>query len=476
MDHHEDLSDLYGGADDDAGADEISIYTRISLPELVDKCILPTLQQASTHIVPSVVLATLCKFISHTVGEGFEVTGLSFLPRQMIHLTSAFMGALLLHLFFQEQIVFVATLAALSYLVLLTTKSAMPRYCGTATAAAVVAFLLVCELFVVSSADWHRIRGAQMILAMKVISIGFDVDRGVLIKVPGISEFVGYAFNVGTVIFGPWISFLDYMTILQLRERKMSFYWIFKMIRSFVASMLCIITSTCVVHWVIIEGSWKWLIAFRDAQSFRFSHYFVSYLSELTITSVGLGAMRSSNGDVKWDFSVARPTEIEFPRSLVEVVTNWNVPMHHWLKTYVFKTARALGTFVAVLLTYAASAILHGLNFQLGAVLLSLGFYSYVEYVLRARLSTIFSACVGAKRCRGDCAHDYKSNSPYVIFTNAMFGCLSVFHLAYLGLMFDSSSQQEKGYTMSHTLSKWSELNYASHWVALVSYVFYLLV
>jgi porcupine-like protein len=60
-----------------------------------------------------------------------------------------------------------------------------------------------------------------MVLAMKVISVGFDMDSGLLLKAPGISEFMGYAFNVGTVIFGPWISFLEYMTILQLRERKM---------------------------------------------------------------------------------------------------------------------------------------------------------------------------------------------------------------------------------------------------------------
>ena len=27
---------------------------------------------------------------------------------------------------------------------------------------------------------------------------------------------------------------------------------------------------------------------------------------------------------------------IELPRSLVEVVTHWNLPMHHWLKTCEF--------------------------------------------------------------------------------------------------------------------------------------------
>lgn len=31
--------------------------------------------------------------------------------------------------------------------------------------------------------------------------------------------------------------------------------------------------------------------------------------------------------------TVTRPLSVELPRSLVEVVTNWNLPMHNWLKT-----------------------------------------------------------------------------------------------------------------------------------------------
>ena len=31
------------------------------------------------------------------------------------------------------------------------------------------------------------------------------------------------------------------------------------------------------------------------------------------------------------DLSVARPLNIELPRSLTEVVANWNLPMHFWL-------------------------------------------------------------------------------------------------------------------------------------------------
>lgn len=216
-------------------------------------------------------------------------------------------------------------------------------------------------------------------------------------------------------------------------------------------------------------------MAYRDALSFRFSHYFVCYLSELTLTLAGQGATKT-NGDLKWDVSTTHVSCIELPRSLVEVVTNWHLPMHTWLKTYVFKTARPLGNFAAILLTYAASSVLHGINFQLSAVLLSLGLYTYIEYSLRHRLSAAFSACIQVRKCKPDCNHCAKSGHIYVIITNLCFGLLAIFHLAYLGLMFDSSDEEEEGYSMDHTLSKWSQLGFASHWVAAASYVFYLLI
>ena len=47
-----------------------------------------------------------------------------------------------------------------------------------------------------------------------------------------------------------------------------------------------------------------------------------------------------------------------------------------------FKKSLHYGTMFAVLTTYFASTALHGLNFQLGAVLFSLGFYTYTEHRL----------------------------------------------------------------------------------------------
>jgi len=62
----------------------------------------------------------------------------------------------------------------------------------------------------------------------------------------------------------------------------------------------------------------------QDAMSVRFSHYFISFLSEFTCLLCGY--VNES------DFTVTEPLRIECPRSLVDVVVYWNKPMHRWLR------------------------------------------------------------------------------------------------------------------------------------------------
>uniref|UniRef100_A0A3Q3LSD9 Protein-serine O-palmitoleoyltransferase porcupine-like n=1 Tax=Mastacembelus armatus TaxID=205130 RepID=A0A3Q3LSD9_9TELE len=174
---------------------------------------------------------------------------------------------------------------------------------------------------------------------------------------------------------------------------------------------------------------------------------------------------------------VVKPLQVEVPRSMVMVVTSWNIPMSRWLKTYIFKNAIKLGTFPAILVTYTASALLHGLSFHLGAVLLSLGFITYVEHVLRKRLASIFSACVLSRPCSSGCSHQHKKEF-WVMLVNLVFTFLAIFHLTYLGSMFDPKDDDdvEEGYAAIHTIQRWSELNWASHWVVLACWVFYRLI
>ncbi|XP_026567405.1 protein-serine O-palmitoleoyltransferase porcupine [Pseudonaja textilis] len=221
----------------------------------------------------------------------------------------------------------------------------------------------------------------------------------------------------------------------------------------------------------------RWLRAYESASSFHFSNYFVGFLSETTATLAGSGFTEEKE-NLKWDLTVSRPVRVELPRSMVEVVTSWNLPMSRWLNSYVFKNSLKLGTFSAIIVTYAASALLHGLSFHLAAVLLSLGFITYIEHVLRKRLSVIFDACILSKKCQPGCSHRNSTNL-WVRLLNVLFGALAVFHLAYLGSLFDmdaDETMEEQGYGMSYTINKWSELSWASHWVTFGCWVFYRLI
>lgn len=57
-----------------------------------------------------------------------------------------------------------------------------------------------------------------MVVAMKAISLALDLDRGTVSHLPSPAEFLGYVLYVGTVVFGPWISFSTYQSATQGRK------------------------------------------------------------------------------------------------------------------------------------------------------------------------------------------------------------------------------------------------------------------
>eukprot|EP00057_Strongylocentrotus_purpuratus_P007725 XP_011662199.1 PREDICTED: protein-cysteine N-palmitoyltransferase porcupine [Strongylocentrotus purpuratus] len=443
----------------DMGAEQDFSYV-----QHLQDCTMPVTLQAIQLMIP---LFLLC--------GSLRLSALLEIPISILHMVCACSGLYLIWITFQTEAAYIVCLAVLGYLLLLILMLSGVKQKGPISAILCIATVTSWELFLADPISWHKVRGAQMILMMKVISVGFDLDQGTLSSLPGPLEYFGYTFCVGTSIFGPWVSFTSYMAMLQPHQPNLR--WFIHVITSSFLAILCLLISVCITPILFVGYEARWLLAYSDAASFRYSHYFVSYLSTASSVLAGYGAVKDTDGNTNWEFSVAKPLHIELPRSLVEVVTNWNLPMHYWLKNYVFKTSRKLGNFVAVLMTYAISSVLHGLNFQLAAVLLSLGFYSYSEYVFRQKLADIFNACIKARRCRGECTHHYKSTHPCVMIANLLFGLLAVFHLAYLGVMFNTDSEiQQEGYTMKHTLEKWSNLGYASHYVVLGTFIFYWLI
>ncbi|XP_037334470.2 protein-serine O-palmitoleoyltransferase porcupine-like isoform X1 [Pungitius pungitius] len=451
--------------------------------ELTHGCLLPTAQQGLEQVWQLLVICLLCRLL-----------WMLGLPSFVKHLCTVAGGFYTLYLFFELHMIWVVLLSLLCYLFLFLCRHSTIR--GTFLSITVLIYLLLGELHMMDTTNWHKMRGSQMVVAMKAISLAFDLDRGVVASVPSPVEFMGYIYFVGTVIFGPWISFNSYKEALE--GRKLSLSWLLKVSVSWVKSQVCLVISNCVAPYLFpyfipvygdkllrgkkrrkIRGTpAKWLLAYENTMSFHFSNYFVGYLGETTSTLAGAGFTEEKD-NLKWDMTVSQPLNIEFPRSMVEVVTSWNLPMSRFLHTYVFKSALKFGTFSAIMVTYTASALLHGLSFHLGAVLISLGFITYIEHVLRKRLADVFNACILSKKCQPNCPHRNKKKL-WVYVINVAFSALAILHLTYLGSVFNSSvdymEEEEEDDVTHHTIQKWSELSWTSHWVTFGCWTLYRLI
>jgi len=483
-----------------------------SISEILEHCIEPTLTDGLKHMGKIIAWCFIFRMASQTT---------KVVP-WLGHAASVVSGTVLACHFFGGGVFYILGLVMLGFIMLAVSNKVR----GLASAALVLGYNIVCETWVAEPMIWHMVRGAIMIVAMKIISLGFDMDAATekmekeksqqetlseenvdaensfdkrknikhaslksrgkkngkkiqedqvqevkedtsqnpdLSKMPGWFEFAGYCLCPGTVILGPWVSFKEYSSIF--KEPRWNITWLVKILFTVMFAFMFLTISTCWNPWLIPDSGWKWWLAYRDAMSFRASHYFVSFMSEASAIAAGFGG-HVVGTQLLWHYTVTQPHNIEVPRSLVEVVVSWNLPMHRWLKQYVFKQTRTrLGPGPAVVMTYVASTLLHGLSGQLAAVLLSLGFYTWVEHSLREKLSNIMDASIGARR-EAECRRKHREGSAWVILVNLLFGMLSMFHLAYLGVMFDQSSpEQVTGYSWSHTMAKWKRLDFTSHWV-----------
>ena len=241
-------------------------------------------------------------------------------------------------------------------------------------------------------------------------------------------------------------------------------------------ALICLVASNCLVQFLAtqfmepvvfhlfdflpeeaVDMLHKLCISYFLALQFRTSHYFICCLTEACFAFWGSEAR------------VVLPRNIEFPRSLVDVVVCWNIPFHLWVRKHVFKPLKArCGTAWAVLLTYCVSSMLHGFNFQIWSVLLSLGCLTLLEFHLRHKLSLIYSACMQSKACPMDCGHQQRNP----VSANLLFSLLAMLHLAFLGSAFDGS---EDSSSMVAVLTVWQSLGFYSPIIGIMSLALYLL-
>lgn len=139
----------------------------------------------------------------------------------------------------------------------------------------------------------------------------------------------------------------------------------------------------------------------------------------------------------------------------------------------IFKPSWKYGHFSSIICTYFVSSLLHGLNYQLSAVLFSLALYTYIENMIRKKLAQRLDACVLSKSCSSGCdEHHYTHHFLFVKLINLVFTFMAVYHLSYLGCLIDLRNDRKLSFLES--FQRWHEQSYSSHLLALATAVIHL--
>lgn len=241
-----------------------------SVSEILEHCIEPTLTDGIKHMGKIIVWCIVFRTVTQT----------SSVPSWLHHLASMVTGSLVAMHFFGTGVSYILGIILLGYIMLSISR----RVRGQACAALILSFNIVSETWLAEPVVWHMVRGAVMIVAMKIISLGFDMDSAELkkekdeiakqeqakelnekveeksknskgtknrsrkvkpvvdpvveeeeeadkvdlTKLPGILEFSGYCLCPGTVVLGPWVSYEEYLSIF--KDPKWNITWLIKIL------------------------------------------------------------------------------------------------------------------------------------------------------------------------------------------------------------------------------------------------------
>uniref|UniRef100_A0A182IPA7 Protein-serine O-palmitoleoyltransferase porcupine n=1 Tax=Anopheles atroparvus TaxID=41427 RepID=A0A182IPA7_ANOAO len=495
MDYYYD-DDYYDEYYDQSDLPERPFVREFSFDETVNNCALPSLRFAGTYILNFIVINLIFSVLI--------LLAKRFLPTQYrnLHVLSCVSGAVLFYRVIEHGYYHFVQLAVTLYVMqwlLHRWFSETGRYIKTPfiLIAYGIGNLLISELLEPSPEAWNRIRGTQMILLMKGLSLAFDTEDNMALRNQlGVLSYCGYILCPANVILGPWVSFSDYLHMWRAPSgweakqptrstRRRVLIHVFRVAINALLAVGFLLASNCMIDYLLAPAAnWKWVRAYGRALSFRTSHYFIAYLSQCSMLAAAADWNRADDDrslavPTSSLYRVSSPVAVEFPRSLVQVVTAWNIPMHLWLKRYIFRTTkRPFGTGAAIALTYIISSLLHGLHYRLWVTLLTIGSWTYVEHEIRKKIAAIYSACVLVGKCPATCTlHQHKGKSLFSIVINALFFLLNLFNLIYLGCIFESSEgPPEEIHPDKSMFGRWTELNYASHWLLVFAYLFYFII
>ncbi|CAI2357225.1 unnamed protein product [Caenorhabditis sp. 36 PRJEB53466] len=321
---------------------------------------------------------------------------------------------------------------------------------------------LVCQYFDREQL-FLSIRGILMMHIMRLATVAFDIEQfpKKKLKFPDFAAYVEYVYYPPLVVFGPYLTFEQFT-----KMRNSKFAGLLNEVSLGLNAVALIFTgvtfgvmSSC--HFDIYTPTSQFIEDVVTAMSFRFSHYFIGLTAQGFLVFLGS------------DVTVVDPMEIEFSRSMLLTVSEWNKPFHTFLHQFVFRGRFFKSTALNVLLTFVVSSLLHGLDFQMSITLFSLAFFAYSETAFRKRLAARLSMCVAAKPCkyhrnRRTCTHRaHTSDFGLRGLINLSFMLLSMYHLVFTGMTF-TDDYSAVGYPLDHAFHIWSTHLLSSFFISAV--------
>jgi porcupine-like protein len=428
-------------------------------------CIQPTIIQLIQYVSPIIIASILIRLLLvKNVTSKFTINLLNILVS----------SSLLIYYYKLSIFIYFIAYILKIYVLLINLTSKQHTNNTRHTLLIIVIFISSIHMFtgrfiLFDQTEWNSIKGIEMILIMKIISYVYDLNNINLFNL------ISYSLSINTCLFGPWISYKEHQQQQQPHELNY-----LNLIKNTIISICCLIISSCCFNLIDVYLNSSYLVVriYFEALSFRLSNYFIAYLSQLLCNLNGLSSKQ-----------VTRPNLIELPYSLLDVVTAWNLPIHYWLKQYVFKPVKETNkqtltsTILPVAATYFVSSMLHAFDENISLILFSLGFYTYVEFGLRKNLSRLFQCCIQTTRpcysltnADGVCLHRFKRDHFISKFINFIFLLINLWHLAYLGqIFFHANNSTTTTTTRWFYLAqlKWSSTYYSSHLIALFSFILF---
>ncbi|XP_003701761.2 lysophospholipid acyltransferase 6 isoform X2 [Megachile rotundata] len=350
-------------------------------------------------------------------------------------------GLLLGYFCFGRQVIHLAGLSTLSYIVMYTQN---PRNMQS--------FVLVTALFYLSCVHFHRqiydyasytldITGPLMVITQKVTSLAYNVHDGLIRsekeltptqrhqavkQMPTPLEYFSFVFHFQALMAGPVIYYRDYMDFIHGRnlskprpstandqnsnDRNAIVQLpspIFVVIKKVLASLLCALAFVIFIPLFPIDRL-KDNDFLRDTSMFykirylmiatmlvRFKYYHAWIFADAICNNSGLGfSGYDEKGKPQWDAtSNVDVLGFEMSQSLKESIEHWNKGTNRWLRSLVYERVKHN----KLVYTYVLSAIWHGfypgyyLTFANGA------FITVVSRVTRRKIRPYFLSSKATK-------------------------------------------------------------------------------